>query len=57
MFIVGRPDMDRLDRILTAQASEAVTYDAVGATRGAMPAGLATTRRYLDALRAFATAG
>ncbi|MDQ1499506.1 MAG: hypothetical protein QOI86_2846 [Actinomycetota bacterium] len=39
MFIVGRPDLGQLDRILTAQASEALTYDAVGATRGAMPAG------------------
>jgi uncharacterized protein (UPF0548 family) len=39
VFIVGRPDLGQLDRILTAQASEALTYDAVGATRGAMPAG------------------
>lgn len=40
MFVRGRPTDAELDRLLTEQASEAVTYPGVGATfSGARPAG------------------
>lgn len=37
MFIVGRPTIDDLERLLSEQVSERVTYAEVGATRGQLP--------------------
>lgn len=37
VFTLGRPSIDQLERLLTSQAVEAVTYGEVGATRGVMP--------------------
>jgi uncharacterized protein (UPF0548 family) len=39
MFAKGRPSGAALDRLLAEQASQALTYDEVGATRGARPEG------------------
>jgi uncharacterized protein (UPF0548 family) len=39
MFVVGRPTLEDLERILASQVGEAVTYPDVGATRGVMPDG------------------
>lgn len=39
MFVRGRPSGAQLDRLLAEQADAALTYDEVGATRGALPDG------------------
>lgn len=39
MFVVGRPSLKDLERVLAAQAGEPVTYREVGATRGVLPEG------------------
>ena len=37
MFVFGRPTVDDLERVLSGQASEELTYPEVGATRGRLP--------------------
>ena len=39
MFVLGRPDLEDLDRILESQRQAPFTYAEVGATRGVMPEG------------------
>jgi uncharacterized protein (UPF0548 family) len=39
VFVVGRPTVDGLERVLSEQASERVTYAEVRATQGRLPEG------------------
>ena len=39
MFVRGRPSAAALDRLIAEQASQALTYSEVGATRGRLPDG------------------
>jgi uncharacterized protein (UPF0548 family) len=39
VFTLGRPSDEDLDRVLSIQGSERLTYDEVGATRGPLPPG------------------
>jgi uncharacterized protein (UPF0548 family) len=48
VFALGRPDLDQLERVLTSQLAEAVTYDEVGATRGVMPGGYRHDRHVVE---------
>ena len=48
MFVLGRPGHHDLERVLAEQCSAAVTYDEVGATRGALPGGYRHDRQEMD---------
>jgi uncharacterized protein (UPF0548 family) len=48
MFVWGRPITGDLERVLSEQASEGVTYDEVGATRGSLPEGYRHDRHVID---------
>ena len=48
MFLVGRPTVDDLDRILSGQRAERVTYAEVEATREQLPAGYRHDRHAIE---------
>ena len=48
MFVLGRPVTGDLERLLSEQASERVTYGEVGATRGSLPEGYRHDRHVIE---------
>jgi uncharacterized protein (UPF0548 family) len=48
MFVVGRPAVDDLERVLSEQATERVTYAEVGATQGRLPQGYRHDRHAVE---------
>jgi uncharacterized protein (UPF0548 family) len=48
VFVVGRPTIDDLARVLSEQGSERVTYAEVGATQGRLPEGYRHDRHAVE---------
>jgi uncharacterized protein (UPF0548 family) len=48
VFVLGRPTVDDLERVLSEQRSERVTYAEVEATRGQLPSGYLHDRHVVE---------